>query len=108
MALYVDTVGFFEIDVNFYFDLFKVDNYNGAVQAPTITLSNTASGSIFFYGSPLALYGTATYGEEVDQVYDTPVIGSGKTFSFRIEEESTNASFTLDTAVFEFKEHDRQ
>jgi len=108
MALYVDTVGLFEIDVNFHFDLFKVDNYNGAVQAPTITLANTAGGSVFFYGSSLAIYGTAVYGEDVDKVYDTPVIGSGKTFSFRIQEDSINASFTLDTAVFEFKEHDRQ
>lgn len=108
MSLYIDTVGFFSVDVNLMFDLFKVDNYNGAVKAPTISLSNTASGEIVFYGSSEAIYGVARYGEDVDKVYDTPVIGSGKTFSLKIEENSTSAPFTLDTAVFEYKENDRQ
>lgn len=107
MALYIDTLGSFQIDVNFLFDIFKVDNYNGDVRAPTITLQNDG-GSVFFYGSSGAIYGTAVYSADVDKVYDTPVIGSGKTFAFRIEDNSGNVPFTLDTAVFEFKEHDRQ
>lgn len=108
MSLYIDTVGFFEASVNFLFDLFKVDNYNGAVKSPTVTLSNTAGGTIFFYGFPTSLYGEALYGEAVDNVYETPMIGSGKTFSLRLEEDSTDSPFTLDTAVFEYKENDRQ
>lgn len=108
MALYIDTIGAFDIGVTFLFDIFKVDNYNGNVLSPTIRLANDAGGGVFFYGTPTAIYGVATYASDVDKVYDTPVIGSGKTFSFRIEDISTNAAFTLDTAVFEFKEHDRQ
>ena len=107
MALYVDTIGTFRINVNFLFDIFRVDNFNTGVGAPTIVLENTGS-NVFFYGSASAIYGTAAYGGELDKVYDTPVIGSGKTFSFRIEDDSFNSPFTLDTAVFEFKEYDRQ
>lgn len=108
MALYIDTTGAFGIDVTFLFDIFKVDNYNGSVRSPTIRLANDAGGGVFFYGTSTATYGTAFYSADVDKVYDTPVIGSGKTFAFRIEDNSTNVAFTLDTAVFEFKEHDRQ
>lgn len=107
MALYIDTIGTFEIEANFLFDLVAVANYNRDVRPPTIVVSNP-SGLVYFYGGVGSVYGTATYGSEVDKVYDTPVIGSGKTFAFRIEDNSTNPSFTLDTAVFEFKEHDRQ
>lgn len=107
MALYVDTLGTFQVSINFLFDIFRVDNFNTGVSAPTITLENIG-GNVFFYGSPSAVYGTATYGGELDKVYETPVIGSGKTFAFRIEDNSINSPFTLDTAVFEFKEHDRQ
>lgn len=107
MALYIDTIGTFSIDATFLFDITSVANYNRAVRAPTIVINNP-SGSVFFYGSPTSIYGVSTYGAEIDKVYDTPLIGSGKTFAFRIEDNSTNPSFTLDTAVFEFKEHDRQ
>lgn len=107
MALYIDTIGSFNLNLNFLFDIFKVDNYNGEVQPPSITLVNEGVG-VVFYGSPTSVYGTSRYGGEIDKVYDTPVIGSGKTFAFRLEDESANSPFTLDTAVFEFKEHDRQ
>lgn len=107
MALYIDTMGTFQINVNFLFDIVSVSNYNRSVRAPTIVIDNP-SGTVFFYGGASSIYGSAIYGAEVDRVYDTPVIGSGRTFAFRIEDNSTNPSFTLDTAVFEFKEHDRQ
>lgn len=107
MALYIDTIGTFEIEANFLFDIVSTANYNRAVRAPTIVISNP-TGLVYFYGSSGSVYGTATYGSDVDKVYDTPLIGSGKTFAFRIEDNSTNPTFTLDTAVFEFKEHDRQ
>lgn len=107
MALYVDTSGTFEVDVNLYFDIFSVANYNGTIRPQTITLSSASTG-VFVYGSTATVYGTATYGAELDKVYDTPLIGSGKTFSLRIEDNSTNPSFSLDTAVFEYREYDRQ
>jgi len=107
LALYTDTSGTFEIDLNLYFDIFKNTNYNSTVKPNTITLQSSSAG-VYFYGSTSAVYGSALYGAELDKVYDTPLIGSGKTFSFRIEDSSTNPSFTLDTAVFEYREHDRQ
>lgn len=107
MALYIDTNGTFNITANFLFDIVAVSNYNRGVSAPSVVINNP-SGTVVFYGAPSSLYGTSRYGGEVDKVYDTPVIGSGKTFAFRIQDNSSNPAFTLDTAVFEFKEHDRQ
>lgn len=106
MTLYVDTNGTFDVNVNFDFDLFRIKNYNSTVQPPTINLNSSGTG-LFTYGSSASTYGTATYGAELDKIYNTPVIGSGKTFSFRIEDKSTNPSFSLDTAIFEYSTHDR-
>jgi hypothetical protein len=50
----------------------------------------------------------ATYGGELDTVYNSNVIGSGKTVAIRIEDSSTNPTFTLDTALLEFRQNDRQ
>lgn len=107
LALYTDTQGSFAVDVNILFDIYAISNYNSRVRSPTIRLESTSSG-VFLYGASASVYGVATYGAELDKVYDTPLIGSGKTFSLRIEDSSTNPSFTLDTAIFEFREQDRQ
>ena len=106
MSLYVETTGSFNVNVNFTFDLFKIKNYNDNVKPPTITLQSS-SDSVFIYGNNNTLYGTALYGSELDKIYNTPVIGSGKTFSFKIQDNSTNPSFSLDTAVFEYATFDR-
>lgn len=106
MSLYVDTIGTFNVDVDFNFDLYKIKNYNDQVQPPTITLQSSSTG-VSIYGVSSSLYGTSSYGTELDKLYNTPVIGSGKTFSFRIEDNSTNPSFSLDTAVFEYATYDR-
>lgn len=107
MVLYVDISGTFSVDVNLLFDMYKVKNYNGDILPATITLSSSSAG-VYVYGSPSATYGTAIYGAELDKVYDTPVIGSGKTFSFKISDDSTNPSFSLDTALFEYRSFDRK
>ena len=106
MSLYVDTAGSFDVNVNFTFDLFKPDNYNKNITPQTIRLQSSSAG-VFIYGASSATYGTATYGSELDKIYNTPVIGSGKTFSFTIQDSSTNPSFSLDTAVFEYATFDR-
>ena len=67
----------------------------------------TASG-VFLYGLPSSLYGTATYGGSLDKVFFENLIGSFKTVSMRIADNSTNPTFTLDTAVLEYRQHDRQ
>lgn len=106
LALYVETQGNFSVDVNLDFDLFRVDNYTGGL-ANTITLSSDGS-TTFIYGATNTLYGSAVYGLELDNVYNTNVIGSGKTVSLRIEDNSTNPSFSLDTAVMEFRFNERK
>ena len=49
-----------------------------------------------------------TYGGQIDNVYSESVIGSGKTVALRVTDNSTNPTFTLDTAVFEYRQNDRQ
>lgn len=113
MSMYVDIEGTFSVDVDFSFDFYKPDNYNAAVQPNTITLSSESNG-VFIWGASNTVYtakpGTASsfvYGSELDKLYNSPVIGSGKTFSFRVEDNSTNPSFSLDTVVFEYATNDR-
>lgn len=108
MTLYVDAGGAFSVSVDFNFDLFKIKNYNEQVQPPTITLENLENSAVAIYGASGSIYGEDNYGIELDKVYNTPVIGAGNTFSFRIEDNSTNPSHSLDTAVFEYATFDRR
>jgi hypothetical protein len=107
VSLYTDIQGVFSVDLSIRFDTYRINNYNERVQAPMVTLSSDGAG-VFTYGSVTSIYGAATYGSELDKIHETNLIGSGKTFSFRIEDGSTNPPFSLDTAVFEYREHDRQ
>lgn len=107
MALYTDTQGSFGVDINILFDIYAINNYNSAIRANTIRLESSSLG-VSLYGAATTVYGVAIYGSELDKMYDTPLIGSGKTFSLRIEDTSTNPSFTLDSAIFEYREQDRQ
>lgn len=106
LTLYVETTGNFGIDLNLDFDLFKTDNFTGGL-ASTIRLESSSEG-VFIYGNPSALYGTAIFGAPLDNVYNTNVIGSGRTVSLRIEDNSTNPTFSLDTAMLEFRVNERK
>jgi hypothetical protein len=106
LSLYTEILGNFSVSVNLDFDLYKVENYTGGL-ANTILLSSEAAGS-FIYGSPTAIYGTSLYGTQLDNVYNTNVIGSGKTVSLRIEDKTSNPSFSLDTAVLEYMLNERK
>lgn len=106
MSLYTDISGSFEVDLNLDFDLFKVSNYSTS-QPNTIKLASSSTG-VFIYGQPNTIYGAATYGSQLDNVYNTNIIGSGKTVSFRLQDLSTNPSFSLDTAVLEYRTNDRK
>ena len=107
MSLYTDTSGSFGVDVNILYDIFAGTNYNQSVKPATIRLESASSG-ISIFGLATSIFGVSSYGAELDKVYDTPLVGSGKTFSLRIEDNSTNPPFTLDTAIFEYREQDRQ
>lgn len=106
MTLYTDPTGNMELTANLKFD-FASPNNNRTLQPNTINISSTTSG-VFEYGAAISVFGTATYGGEVDQVYNNNVVGSGKTIAIRIEDFSTNPTFTLDTAILEFTQEDRQ
>lgn len=106
MTLYTDPTGNMELTANLKFD-FASPNNRRTLQPNTITISSTSSG-VFEYGAANAVFGTSTYGGEVDQVYNNNVVGSGKTVAIRIEDFSTNPTFTLDTAILEFTQEDRQ
>jgi len=76
MFLYTDPQGSVTTSVNLKYDF---DDY-GSIQPATITLSNNA-GSVGFYGSNSATYGTTVYGTKLKKLFQTQVIGSGFTFS---------------------------
>ena len=106
LSLFTEVNGNFGVNVNLDFDIFEVSNYNKN-PANTIVLSSSGSG-VTIFGSPSSVYGTSTYGGTLDDVYNTNVVGSGKTVSLRIEDNSTNPSFSLDTAVLEYKVNGRK
>ena len=106
MTLYAEPTGSMNIDVNLKYDFASGTN-TATIQPNTITLSSTGS-AVFLYGASDAIYGQAYFGGELDNVYNTNIIGSGKTIAIRIEDDSTNPTFTLDTALLEFKQNDRQ
>ena len=106
LSLYAEPSGNMELDINIKYDFGATVN-QGVVQPATQGLSSTGS-SVFIYGASSSVFGTATYGGELDRVYDLNIVGSGKTIALRIEDNSTNPSFTLDTALLEFRQHDRQ
>ena len=106
VLIYTDTTGSISFTMNLGYDMPRVTNYNKVV-APAVSMAYTQSG-VFVYGNPSAVYGVATYGAPVDTVFETPIIGSGKTFYFEIRDQSTNPPFSIDTAVFDYLPHDKQ
>jgi len=106
MTLYAEPSGPMNLDVNVKYD-FDTTTNTGVIQPPTQTIESTGD-SVFLYGSSSSTYGTATYGGELDVVYNANLVGSGKTIALRLEDISTNPTFTLDTALLEFRQNDRQ
>jgi hypothetical protein len=106
LTLYTEVQGNFSIDLNFDYDLYKIDNYTGGL-ANTIRLESSSTG-VSLFGDPGTIFGESLYGSPLDQIYNTNVIGSGKTVSMRIEDRTTNPSFSLDTAVLEFRTNERK
>ena len=106
LTLYAEPSGTMSLNLNIKYD-FDTTEKQGVLQPATQTLNSTGT-AVFIYGASGSVYGTATYGGTLDKVYNVNVIGSGKTIALRIEDNSTNPSFTLDTALLEFRQHDRQ
>ena len=104
-TIYAEPTGSMLVNLNMKYDFDTVTT--SVFQPQTQTFSTTGS-SVFFYGASDAVYGVATYGGTLDKEYKLNVIGSGKTVAIRIEDNSTNPTFSLDTALLEFKQEDRQ
>jgi len=82
-------------------------NKTGYIQPPTFNITDSG-GTAGIYGNNDTIYNTAVYGAPSTQSYINQVVGSGETVSIRIEDNSSDASFLLDTAIFEFATDDRQ
>ena len=82
-------------------------NKTGYIQPPTFNITDSG-GTAGVYGNNDTIYNTAVYGAPSTQSYINQVVGSGETVSIRIEDNSSDASFLLDTAIFEFATDDRQ
>ena len=110
LTLYAQPTGTMNVNVNFKID-FDAGNDPSVIQPPTITVSSAAAGGgISLFGASTSIYGGAgvTYGGVLDQIYKENLVGSFKTLAMRITDNSTNPTFTLDTAVLEYRQHDRQ
>jgi len=106
LTSYIDPKGSFSLDLSTKYDFTRANNQN-LIQPASTSISSSGL-AVSFYGSVSATYNVTTYGGELDKVYQNQIIGSGKTISIRIEDNSTNPSFTLDTVLLEFTQNDRQ
>ena len=92
---------------------FKIDfegkNDPGIIQ-PEVIQVGSSGGGVSLYGASTSVYGGSgvTFGGTLDKIYKENLIGSFKTIAMRIIDNSTNPTFTLDTAVLEYRQHDRQ
>jgi len=106
MTLYAEPTGSMSLDLNVKYDFGSSTN-TGVIQPATQSVESTGT-SVFIFGDSNSVFNTSTYGGELDKIYNTNIIGSGKTIALRIEDNSTNPTFTLDTALLEFRQNDRQ
>ena len=103
---YIQPTGTMDIDLRLKFD-FDQSTSVGVVQPKAINIATTGSG-IAIYNGGANFGGSFTFGGKLDTVYPRNLIGSFKTVAMRITDTSTNPTFTLDTAVLEFRQNDRQ
>ena len=113
LALYVDPEGSFTTTAKIILDQNLPSVIQPDVISPTIQLSGTSSVAI--YGDENYIYTTSSstsstaprYGSEMQREYSRQLTGSGRNLALSIEDNSTNKSFTLDTAVIEYSVNDR-
>lgn len=81
------------------------DQPNIVLPAP-ITFSNGATSTVAFYGN--SVYGTATYGGKLVNVFTKQIVGSGNSISIQYVFDGTDPEFSLDAMALEFATNDRQ
>ena len=110
LTLYTDPTGQMDLKFRLIFNLDSGDDTR-IVQPPEIEIGSTSGGGgIFVFGSPTALYGQSgvIYGSKVKRIYNENLVGSFHTVAMRITSDDTNPPFTLDTAVLQYRQNDRQ
>ena len=103
LFLYTDPQGSVTTSVNLKLDF----DDQGSIQPSTIVLSNNA-GSVGFYGTSTAKYGTTVYGDKLKKQFQTQVVGSGFSVSLQFVSDSQDPPFSLDAATLEYATHDRR
>lgn len=103
LTLFVDPDGLFEFELSI-----RLDFEPPSVIQPDSIMVTTSGTSVSLYGGSGTVYGVSLYGQVLEKEYRNLIIGSGRTFAIRIEDNSTNASFTLDTAVLEYATNERR
>ena len=103
LFLYTDPQGGVTTSVNLKLDF----DTQGSIQPDTIELSNEA-GTVGFYGSSGARYGTTVFGSKLVKQFETQVIGSAFSVSLQFVSDGQNPPFSLDAATLEFATHDRR
>ena len=104
ITLYVTPTGVFNLQCGIKYDFDRINGQN-VIQPPVFQIASTSGG--------VALWGTVKwneffYGGIIDKVYSHQLVGSGKTFAVRFDDNSTNPAHTLDAAIFEYLPLDRQ
>jgi len=104
--LYTDPTGSVSVSFRLALDFDRINT--GLVQPDSITLENNTS-NFFRFGSPTAVYGTATFGSGTfDNILETQVIGSGYNASVQITADNDNPVFSLDSLVLEYSVNGRR
>ena len=103
LVLYIDASGTFNSTLSLRYDQGSPD----VIQPETITVASGTQGAVLYGNTP---YGnsSSTYGTPLDVIYNTNVVGSGKTVTLRIEDKTTTTNYRLDTALLEYSNNDRQ
>ena len=103
LFLYTDPLGSVTTSVNLKLDF----DDRGSIQPETIILSNN-TGSVGFYGTSTAKYGTTVYGDRLKRLFQTQVVGSAFSVSLQFVSNGTDPAFSLDAATLEYSTHDRR
>jgi len=115
LTLYTDPTGQMDLKFRLLFD-FDSGGDSRIVQPAEIEIgSTTGGGGVFLYGGVDSVYqdrtdaaSTVKYGSKVKKVYNENLIGSFHTVAMRISSDSTDPPFTLDSAVLQYRQNDRQ
>jgi len=110
LTLYTDPTGQMDLKFRLLFD-FDSGGDTRIIQPEEISIgSTTGGGGVFIFGQPNSVYGGTgvVFGSKLKRVYNENLIGSFHTVAMRITSDSTNPPFTLDSAVLQYRQNDRQ